>query len=376
MSNYLTLLPKTTVLVKTSAKLLGSGVLVVIEHNFYVITAAHVVFGKKFQNSGIDFNSLEFSSEEYGKLSFINVVGNFEDQKKNDLIPIKVSLSKAEDYPKIGFCADVSYPESEYIFRGKAEKAMDIHSVPSCTIDTQPNDKGSFHLRVPSDSYSNARGEDGAEILQGYSGSGIFSQSADQFLLVGIVLSVREDNFKGVICCSISILKEVFFPSLIVEDFHGGNSNLRISVSEIRKEITKNLIDERKDISRHGDVENIIRKMDVFLPSWNTEDLDQFIKDILVWEKIYHDRIRVHDEYRELIDEAKADWAAGNKTFTVTNSGAGNVRFHKITDEFKDTLLEILESSPLRKNSRTIVSGEIAKMLADCTLNFRFHNDN
>lgn len=374
--SYLKLLPKTTVKVSSEYCFLGTGVLLKIGNDFFVITAAHVVFGENLQAiDTTDLKELIYISEQYGKLAFLDVVGTQENQKKHDIVPIKVECLNAQDYPNVNLCSDVSFPEAKFVFRGTARSVSLIpHSIPSCVIDTLPDIEYKFHLRIPHEDYSNAQGESGPEVLQGYSGSGVFFQDSEKFWLVGIVLSVGNDNFNGVICRSILVLKNYFFPTLNLEDFHGGNARVKAKVSDLRKEITQELIEERKT-NAYGDVENLTKKMNAFLPFWSASDLDQFIADILIWENLERRNIRHNDEYKDLVDEAKAVLASGNKKYFVNNPAQGNERFHKIQDEFNSYLIELFDNSPLKINSRTIAAGELAKMLANCNLDFRFTND-
>ncbi len=369
--SYLKLLPKTTVKISSQYKFLGSGVLVSVDGRFYVITALHVVADQDgcLVTDG-ELLELTYESEVYGDLKFVGVVGSPDAQEQYDIIAIEVGSETISDFPNTRFCGDVSYPGVEFIVRGTAKsETLSSHSIPKCEIDTIVENEKKFHLRIPADDYSTAQGESGAEVLQGYSGSGVFFKDSEEFWLAGIVLSVENNNFNGVVCRSVSVLKGDFFDCMKLDDYHGGNKNTRVSVSELRADITEQLIEERKN-KGYGDVENLVRKMEAFLPGWATEDLDQFIVDILLWERLDRKYIRTNEQYRGLVEDAKVYIASGNKKFSVETPDQGNKKFHKIQEEFIDHLNELLDGSPLKVNSRIIVSGELAKMLANCSLDF------
>ncbi|BBB29912.1 hypothetical protein [Neptunomonas japonica] len=111
--------------------------------------------------------------------------------------------------------------------------------------------------------------------------------------------------------------------------------------------------------------------MDSFIEDWTPEDLDGFISDILVWEDIEHSKIRNHSSYRDLIENAKAIWASGNKKYQVSSIQQGNVRFHKILDELTQLLKEELDGTSIKSSSSVIAAGEVARLLANCTLDLK-----
>jgi len=371
--NYLQNLPRTTIKISREPNYLGSGVLIRINNMYYVLTAAHVIYGDDFCD--IDHanpSDFVYDSECYGILDYKETIGSKKIHRKNDLLVIRVeSNTILTGYPEIKFCDDVSFPKASFIFRGTAKSVSgQIYSINPCYVNSLPDEKNRFCLAVPLDSYSDTKGETGAEVLQGYSGSGLFAKDSGEFLLVGVVLSVSDDNFSGVNCISITALKEDFFPELVLADFHGGNKQFKLNIAELKREITQQLIDQRKGDS-YGDVENLTRKMDVFIEGWEPSELDEFIGDILLWDNIEHKRIRNNSEYRDLIDEAKIILASGNKYFRVADIQQGNEKFHKIQEKFVEIVNQQLEGTPLQKYSPTIAAGEIARLLANCKLNFK-----
>lgn len=367
--NETEVLPKICIQIYNSSDYCGSGVLVKLNGQFYVFSAAHVFTDNP--KKSIAIQGFHGVSEEYGKIEFSELKGGIEPIQKYDIV---VALVKNEggflNFPCIKFCQDITFPDISLIFRGTQRSvALKPHSVTPCTIDTPVNNESLFCIKVPLESYANMKGDVGAEVMSGYSGSGIFIRGVDDIYLVGITLNVDDDDFTGVNCRSIQAVKELFIPDMELSDFHGGNKPLKINVANIRKEVTKEMILNRKSES-YGDVENITRKMNAFIENWTTEDLDEFVEDILVWENIENSKIRNNSTFREPIENAKSSWRAGHRKYQVSSISKGNERFHKLLDDLTDLLKEELEGTPYKSNSSVIAAGEVARLLANCNLRF------
>ncbi|BCD99661.1 hypothetical protein [Marinagarivorans cellulosilyticus] len=369
--NELDVLPKTSVQIYQSDNYHGSGVLVETDGVFYVFSAAHVIC--QDINKPLKLDGFYGVSEEYGKIEFDNLIGEHKAIQEYDIAIIAIDQKhNFLGFPKICFCEDISFPENSYTFRGtQKSSALKPHTVTPCHLDTLINEESSFCLKVPLDAYTDMKGSVGAEVLGGYSGSGIFIKEADNNYLVGIAQNIDKDDFTGVNCRSIKVIKDSFLPNINIADFHGGNAQLKLNIAEIRRNVTQGMIDERKKSNDYGDVENLTRKMNSFMKDWTPEDLDGFINDILVWEDIEHSKIRNHSSYRDLIENAKAIWASGNKKYQVSSIQQGNERFHKILDELTDLLKGELEGTSIKSSSTVIAAGEIARLLANCTLDFK-----
>ncbi|RBP84311.1 serine protease [Marinomonas rhizomae] len=369
--NELDVLPKTSVKIYQSVNYHGSGVLVEADGVFYVFSAAHVIC--QDLNKPLILDGFYGISEKYGKIEFDNLIGEHKATQEYDIAVIAIDKThNFPDFPKISFCEDISFPENSYTFRGTQKSpALRAHTVTPCHLDTSINEEGSFCLKVPLEAYADMKGSVGAEVLGGYSGSGIFIKEADNNYLVGIAQNIDKDDFTGVNCRSIKVIKDSFLPNINIADFHGGNAQLKLNIADIRRNVTQGMIDERKKSNDYGDVENLTRKMNSFMKDWTPEDLDGFINDILVWEDIEHSKIRNHSSYRDLIENAKAIWASGNKKYQVSSIQQGNERFHKILDELTDLLKDELDGTSIKSSSSVIAAGEIARLLANCTLDFK-----
>ena len=353
-----------TVLIYKNESYQGSGVLVKCKQNHFVITADHVINN----DSEVNDNSILLKTEMGLELSPLSILNRSNDEEI-DLAVLQVDSSNI-DINETFFCEDITFPDIELSFRGTAKsEQIETHTIQKCLVDTPPNSNGIFCLKIPGDQYSNAEGESGGVVLQGYSGSGVFYSGPDsELLLTGIVQTVSNNDFPGVNCISISKVKEYLIPEIIISDFHSGNAEIKIKISELKKEITQKLINKHKNDS-YSAVKNLSKKMDVFLGSWDTEELDSFVEDMLLWDLLEHKKIR-HSDYQDLIDDSKANLAAGNNKHIVSNIADGNTRFNEIKKEFKEILKEHLKGTPLEKHISVIAAGETARLLANCRLNF------
>tara|TARA_R110001583_G_scaffold59030_1_gene175668 strand:- start:2849 stop:3964 length:1116 start_codon:yes stop_codon:yes gene_type:complete len=369
--NELDVLPKTSIQIFQSDNYHGSGILVEINEVFYIFSAAHV-FSQNVSKPLI-LDGFYGKSEEYGRVDFGYLIGEHEEIQKYDIAVIAIDQKhKFSNFPKISFCEDINFPENSYVFRGtQRSQSLKPHTVTPCSLDTSINSDSLFCLKVPLEAYANMKGDVGAEVMGGYSGSGIFIKETDKNYLVGIAQSIEKDDFTGINCRSVKIIKDFFLPNIDIAEFHGGNAQLKLNIAEIKRNVTQGMINERKKTNDYGDVENLTRKMNSFMKNWTPEDLDGFINDILVWENIEHSKIRNHSSYRDLIENAKAIWASGNKKFEVSSIQQGNERFHKILDELTDLLKEELDGTSIKSSSPVIAAGEIARLLANCTLDFK-----
>jgi hypothetical protein len=371
MMNELDVLSKTSLKIYHADNYHGSGVLVETGGFFYVFSAAHVI--NQDINKPLALDGFYGVSDEYGEIEFDMVIGEHKEIEQYDIVVIAIDQKhKFQSFPKISFCEDINFPGNSFAFRGTQKStALKAHTVAPCHLDTSFNDESLFCLKVPMEYYTDMRGNVGAEVLGGYSGSGIFIRGIDNNYLVGIAQNIDKDDFTGVNCRSIRVIKDLFLPDIEIEDFHGGNPQLKLNIAEIKRNVTQGMIEERKKSNDYGDVENLTKKMNSFMEDWLPEDLDGFISDILVWENIERSKIRNHSSYRDIIDNAKAIWASGNKKYHVSNIQQGNERFHKILDELTALLKEELDGTSIKSSSSVIAAGEIARLLANCTLDFK-----
>lgn len=217
--NHLTFLPYTTVQISKESTYLGSAVLVKVENVFYVLTAAHVAFGKECSQYNESFSStLTYKSESIGELTFVRQLGNLNIFKTHDILAIEVEVNY-ESFPEILFTDDTNNPKLQFIFRGRSKsESGKIYSVKPCSKNGTAGED--IHIEIPVKDYTDFEGESGAEVLQGLSGSGVFihdDDSSDAFL-TSVVKSVSEDSFVGINSICISLFKEHLIPEMSLID--------------------------------------------------------------------------------------------------------------------------------------------------------------
>ncbi|BBB29911.1 hypothetical protein [Neptunomonas japonica] len=244
--NELDVLPKTCVQIYKSEIYHGSGVLVEAGGVFYVFSAAHVI--SQDISKPLTLEGFYGVSEKYGKIEFDILVGKHNANQVNDIAVIAINQKqKFPNFPPVRFCEDISFPENSYVFRGTQKSiALKAHTVAPCYLDTSTCDEGLFCLKVPLDAYADMKGNVGADVMGGYSGSGVFIKGTDNIYLVGIAQNIDKDDFIGVNCRSIKAIKDSFLPSMEISEFHGGNAQLKLNIAEIKRNVTQGMIDERK----------------------------------------------------------------------------------------------------------------------------------
>jgi hypothetical protein len=375
--NSAKLLPENTVFFTGSENQhLGSGILVNVAGIYYVFTASHVVHGhEKSDYCTEDIETINIISDHYSEIVCVREFGTEELHKSRDLtvLEIKILDSVVLDH-KCQFTIDhVDLPDLKYVFRGKPlSLSSGAFTVKNCSLDNMKN--GTFVLSTPIEFYTDGKGDVGAEVLRGYSGSGVFVSSLDGIYLVGIVQNISDDTHMGVNCACISLFSEFNIPKFELSDIYGLDKSTESVVKEIRTSVTQEMIESAKANRDKGTdlVANLSKKMDLFSPGWIESDLDEFVEDLLAWEEFYDKNIKNEEAYVELIDSAKDEFRRGNKDFVVKDKYEANNRFRKIQDDFLKTLDTHLNGFPfLEKKRQTIVSGEIAKLLGNCKINFR-----
>lgn len=369
--NHLQILPDFTVQISHCSIYMGSAVLVKINNIFYVLTAAHVPFGEECEQYKENLSStLTYESESLGKLIFVKELGNIEIYKTHDIFAIEVTVESYDDFCEVSFTDDIDFPGLNFLFRGRAKSTSgNTYTIEPCKKNGKS--KSLINLKIPIDDYNDFKGESGLEILQGFSGSGVFihDDEPNSAYLSSIVSSVSDDNFNGVNCICISLFQKHLIPSIKLVEYYGGSKVFKLQIAKYKNEITQEMINATKR-NDYGVVENLTKKMTVFHDGWENEDLDAFIKDMLLWDNIYDKKIKHNKELNELIEDCKAELACGNNYHHVSTHQQGNDRFQKIREEFSELVKAHTNDTPLYKHARLITMGEIAKLLAICKLKF------
>jgi len=367
--NLIDLLEQLTITIDSvDGQHLGSGTLIKVENDFYVLTAAHCVLEESEQ----EFNpeNVKIYNKTYGTLPLEMIkVG----KPSIDAILLKVSSSvEFPNYPEIHYTDDYLFPSLEFCFRGKPKSPSGkLYTVYNCSINGK-DEQGFINVSIPSPFYTNYQGETGAEVLDGFSGSGLIIQNHKRLYYCGMVCSVSDDNFCGVDCISISTIAEnqsINIP--ISADLPDTSEIVEFDVKRLRKEITKEIVQSAED-SNNVAVKNLKRKMNLFLPDWDQDDLENFVSDMLTWDVLYKDKVKANPTFKDLIDESKDVLSAGSKKYVVNSSREGNRYFHDIKKDFKDIVASFLDEHPTWKRYiSTVSNGEIAKYLANCNLDFK-----
>jgi len=154
--NHLKTLPYLTVQILNDSTYMGSAVLVKVEDTFYVLTAAHVPFGKDSSqyNKGLS-STLTYRSESFGDLKFVRELGNIDIYKNQDIFSAEVAAPdiSCENFPEIMFTSDTDFPELDFLFRGRAKSVSKIiYTVQPCKKNGTTASE--IHLEIPTKYYT------------------------------------------------------------------------------------------------------------------------------------------------------------------------------------------------------------------------------
>jgi hypothetical protein len=374
--NNLSVLQKLTVFISCKGRgHCGSGVLVKIAGNYFVLTASHVLQDESdpLYPTKINADDIEVVTDAGNVLKCEEHIFSKEIHSSKDITALKVQVDF--DVPEVKFTNDhLHMIEEEFIFRGKSWSAENPPQSIIATLDCVRDEN--FLLRIKNDQFENNLGHSGAELLNGCSGSGVFSKRLQGDYLFGVVLSVPDGSVKGVNCISIKDFYDIFGEDLIIEDLFDMSESVEFSVSEFRKSITKTVIEKAK-----GDdsdmISRLVRKMDVFTPGWDETDLEGYLTDLLIWEEMYKGFISTSSVRKNIIEEAKEEFSRGNKKYLVRDSLDANQKYHEIQELFREIISNHVDSTPsLRNRKEAIVAGEIVKLLGRCKIDFRKDNGN
>jgi len=352
----------------------GSGVLFRHGELLYVLTASHVVHGTNCEHyEPSNINSFKIVSERFGELTLKKEILNEKYQRQYDISVFEVEVSEGnlESIPHVNLSDESDFPGVKLAFRGKSNApSKKAYTIRECDVDSKTG--GIITVGFPARFYTDYKGATGAELLQGYSGSGVFvvGQNITEIYLVGVVTSVDDDDYSGVSCCCISRVQCFMPDGFELSPFKERNKVLETSIRDIRKQVTQNVIEERK-ASDNVSVTRLNDKMNVFLGSWELEELDQYIEDMVTWENLYYNNVKNDEDIKLVIDNSRKELSSGSKKFRVKSTLDAHNKYRDIEREFKEIVDMHLEEFPQwRKYKRTIVNGEIAKMLAQCKLDF------
>lgn len=363
-------LQKISITIKSEAKgHQGSGSLIKINEHFYILTAAHCLFEEQELKTNI--SNIVIHSEAYGTIS-LDPEG-FDIKKPGiDAILLRVGKNNMiNDFPNLKFTEDHTFPGLKFCFRGTAKSVSgNTYTVYNCSMNGSKDNL--LHIEIPPAFYNDFQGNKGAEVLEGYSGSGLIVENQDEILFCGIICSISEDSFNGVNCISISDIKDCLQQPITFEEITNTANIVRLDVQAIKESIAQSFVQFVKDHNNNDAIAHLTRKMDLFLPDWEMQDLENFVSDMLVWDELYKNKVKGNPELHSLIKESQCELSSGNKTFYVDSSREGNKQFHLIKKDFKEIIDKFFEDNSVwKKYTNTIASGEIAKYLANCNLNFK-----
>lgn len=210
----------------------GSGVLLAGEKTFYVFTAAHCI-GKTAPR--VEDIKIEKQIDYISPFSEIHAVNITEFNSDHDFALIEVDFAH-EDIELNYKLARGAFSDSSVKFCGYQGINVDQFRPFDGTIKAVSEDNGRFKISLVGDTFDQG-GENGKQIAEGLSGSGVFLYRYNSPFLIGILNSVNSSKAwnDDIDCCSIKHLEKYISEFVDLSDFENlkkWNENLEMERDE------------------------------------------------------------------------------------------------------------------------------------------------
>lgn len=199
---------KTTAALHNAGKFIGSGVVFCYQDDLYVLTAAHNIYGKSFDQNFIcgDWSVEDYEGQHHSIVA-VNDDSGF--SKKQDVALLK--LQRAENLDKFvtpHFAARPGNITPEFFFRGRYGQKP------------EPVNKGGIHFQeiyqsspyqflgtIDKKQLVNSNFSAGSDWLGGCSGSGLFMAGRADIICSGVLLEIPDKGDNGqLLFCSVEVL--------------------------------------------------------------------------------------------------------------------------------------------------------------------------
>lgn len=184
---------------KSSVKLLkhgqpaGTGTVIEEQGQYYVLTAAHVPFGKQFADLGkVTPEDISIQFECGSTALAADFIGNADEWKKYDVLAIRLKDMAILSSLKIFMSDIVETPGLQFVFRGiPIVTGSEFKFYEGFKFDDK-NTKEPFRVTIHGDMkyLTDFNGVGGAELNAGVSGSGVFLENHSGPYMVGVITDV------------------------------------------------------------------------------------------------------------------------------------------------------------------------------------------
>ncbi len=179
------LLDEISVKIHINDILVGSGTFFTNREEVFVITAAHVIHGEKYDRE-VTCESINVIHAVKGEFSCIEIISKPEFAKKDiDIIMLKIDVD-CKYNSEIKICNSLNQKDASYSFKGyPIIKKGESHNFLNCTLNDKVNNK--FELQGTTEQFLQLI-EGSENNFNGISGSGVITTLSNTHFLTGIVL--------------------------------------------------------------------------------------------------------------------------------------------------------------------------------------------
>lgn len=248
---------KTTAALFKNEKFTGSGVIFMENGKLYVLTAAHVLYGKEFDQ---DFVDTEWQIEDkYGVRHLVRAVNkDVGFSKTNDIALIEADfIGDLSPYHSLRFGLRPDDSHADFFFRGRyGRKEQPVNKGVVHFQENYQDEPFRFLGSIAKEQLLNSNFAAGNEWLAGCSGSGLFLASGSDIICSGILLEIPDKGDNGqLLFCSAEAL-----------------TGLGLNVNFLPKEVYRHQLDRFSTDWFNEKLEVAIRDLDKrYVPAINFE---------------------------------------------------------------------------------------------------------
>jgi len=343
---------------------LGTGVILYINNDFYVITVHHTIFGK---DGTYSTNLKNLTIEDYNG----NVINIENIESLNTLALLKIKNINIE-LPKL-LVLDKAYYDKKYYLRGFPE-AIDggNNSHPFNDVSCDQRTTTSIVLKI-NNMNDDSSGEDTIENINGLSGSGVFFEQYNKLYIVGCINELLNSSgvFNGV---KANTLIDLYKSKLLNIEFDEFKTieDITVKIKKDRIKITQEEFDNFKEKDNinfnylNRKHETIFAQIEVFKK--NKLRIEQYLNGEIIIDELTVIHSKFKDTWLHLL-ESMLEYIDLNYSDLIETKYVGQTRIVQLLSYVKESInseFEFLNNSLLEKLSGYVIS----KWLLDCNINF------
>ncbi|MBE7696672.1 MULTISPECIES: trypsin-like peptidase domain-containing protein [Tenacibaculum] len=344
----------------------GSGVIIVNDNNYYVLTAFHCLGDSLPNIKDIYIETQDGYNSEFKNIDVLSIVDN-SPKKYKDWALLEIDFIEEVNNLKAVKLGYGFIKKENIIFYGYQGVYKNQFRPFEGKILQISNDKLNFQINI--DGTFDQGGNEGQFVAQGLSGSGVYIIKNKELFLIGILNAVNTETAwnDDINCCSIKNLSKVF------KHFHNMSDIDFLKQWEENLEKEKTIKDlENYKLLNNGNFENLERKNKVI---YDTEEIankntqKQLIKHLSLQENIYDLDAKspeLHKSFKNIVNKFQDDVEEEySSKFVKDNNEA-----RKTKRELKNQLKYELEKVIPNDIKLDLADFQIIEWLLDCSLNF------